>query len=132
MADAAELAWKAASLGPADIDVVEVHDATSAEELYALEALGFFDIGAAGPATLAGDTSVGGRGVAVNTSGGLVARGHPIGATGLCQAVELAHQLRGDAIGRQVEGARVAAAVNTGGIIGRDVAAVGVHVMVAG
>ena len=65
-----------------DFDLVELHDATSAEELFALESLGFFGPGDAGPATLAGETAVGGRGLTVNPSGGLVGRGHPLGATG--------------------------------------------------
>lgn len=132
MAETAQEAWKSASLGPDDIDIVELHDATSAEELFALESLGFFDVGAAGPATMAGDTTIGGRGVTVNPSGGLVARGHPLGATGVCQVVELAHHLRGTAGERQVDDARIAAAINTGGIITRDVASAAVHVLQAG
>jgi acetyl-CoA acetyltransferase len=122
-------AWKEAGLGPADVDVVELHDATSAEEIYALESLGFFPSGSAGAATAAGDTDIGGRGVCVNPSGGLVARGHPLGATGLCQIAELVHQLLGRAIGRQRLGARIAMAVNTGGIISGDAAVVGIHVL---
>lgn len=132
MAETAEEAWKYASLGPCDIDLVELHDATSAEELFALEALGFFEPGEAGPATMAGDTTIGGRGVTVNPSGGLVARGHPLGATGVCQVVEIAHHLRGTAGERQIENARVGATVNTGGIITRDVASAAVHVLMAG
>ncbi|MGA8371608.1 MAG: thiolase family protein, partial [Acidimicrobiales bacterium] len=77
LAETAMAAWDTAGVGPEDMDVVELHDATSAEELYALESLGFFKPGDAGPATMAGDTTVGGRGVTVNPSGGLVARGHP-------------------------------------------------------
>jgi acetyl-CoA acetyltransferase len=128
--ETAEEAWKAAGVGPEDIDVVELHDATSAEELYALESLGFFPAGEAGVATLAGDTDVGGRGVCVNPSGGLVARGHPLGATGICQIAELVAQLRGTATGRQVHEPRLAAAVNTGGIMsGKDAALVAVHVL---
>jgi acetyl-CoA acetyltransferase len=128
--ETAEEAWKAAGVGPDDIDVVELHDATSAEELYALESLGFFPAGEAGMATLAGDTDVGGRGVCVNPSGGLVARGHPLGATGICQIAELVAQLRGTATGRQVHEPRLAAAVNTGGIMsGKDTALVAVHVL---
>lgn len=130
--EAADLAWKHASIGPADVDLVEVHDATSAEELYALESLGFYEPGGAGPATLAGETSLGSEGLVVNPSGGLVARGHPIGATGVCQVFELAQQLRGDAGDRQIAGARIGASVNTGGIISRDVGCVGVHVLAAG
>jgi acetyl-CoA acetyltransferase len=128
--ETADEAWKDAGLGPEDIDVVELHDATSAEELYALESLGFFPAGEAGVATVAGDTDVGGRTVCVNPSGGLVARGHPLGATGICQIAELVAQLRGTATGRQVHEPRVAAAVNTGGILsGQDAALVAVHVL---
>ena len=128
--ETADEAWKAAGVGPEDIDVIELHDATSAEELYALESLGFFPAGEAGVATVAGDTDVGGRGVCVNPSGGLVARGHPLGATGICQIAELVAQLRGTATGRQVHEPRLAAAVNTGGIMsGKDTALVAVHVL---
>jgi acetyl-CoA acetyltransferase len=128
--ETAEETWKSAGVGPADIDVVEVHDATSAEELWALEALGFFGAGEAGAATLAGDTDIDGGALCVNPSGGLVARGHPLGATGICQVIELVEQLRGSASGRQVEGARLGAAVNTGGIMaGRDTALVAMHVL---
>ena len=122
-------AWKEAGLGPTDVDVIELHDATSAEELYALEALGFFPPGGAGPATVAGDTDVEGGAVCVNPSGGLVGRGHPLGATGLCQVTELVHQLRGRAAGRQRRGARIGVAVNTGGIINGDAAVIGIHVL---
>jgi acetyl-CoA acetyltransferase len=128
--ETAEETWKTAGVGPGDMDVVELHDATSAEELYALESLGFFPMGEAGVATMAGDTDVGGRGVCVNPSGGLVARGHPLGATGICQVAELVAQLRGSAVGRQVDGARLGVAVNTGGIMaGRDTALVAMHVL---
>jgi acetyl-CoA acetyltransferase len=130
-------AWHDADIDPADVDVVELHDATSPEELFALESLGFFKPGDAGPATVAGDTSVGGKGVTVNTSGGLVARGHPLGATGMAQVVEVTAQLRGEAGRRQVEGARLGVAVNTGGMIGShdgrtDAAFIGIHVLEAG
>jgi acetyl-CoA acetyltransferase len=130
-------AWEDAGVDPADIDLVELHDATSPEELFALESLGFFKPGDAGPATLAGETSIGGTGVTVNTSGGLVARGHPLGATGIAQVVELCTQLRGHAGPRQVEGARLGVAVNTGGMIGThggctDAAFIGIHVVEAG
>ncbi len=128
--ETADEAWKDAGVGPEDIDVVELHDATSAEELFALESLGFFPAGEAGVATVAGDTDVGGRGVCVNPSGGLVARGHPLGATGICQIAELVAQLRGTATGRQVHEPRLAMAVNTGGIMsGKDTALVAVHVL---
>jgi acetyl-CoA acyltransferase len=129
-------AWHDAGIDPRDVDVVELHDATSPEELYALESLGFFKPGDAGPATVAGDTSIGGKGVTVNTSGGLVARGHPLGATGMAQVVELTAQLRRQAGPRQVEGARLGVAVNTGGMIGShggrtDAAFIGIHVLEA-
>jgi acetyl-CoA acetyltransferase len=132
LAEAGAAAWDDADIDPADVDLVELHDATSAEELYALESLGFFKPGDAGPATVAGDTSIDGKGVTVNTSGGLVARGHPLGATGIAQVVELTTQLRDEAGPRQVEGARLAVAANTGGIIGTDAAFIGIHVLEAG
>ncbi len=125
-------AWESFGFGPGDVDVVELHDATSPEELYALESLGFFGPGEAGPATLAGTTAIGGAGLTVNPSGGLVARGHPLGATGIAQVVELATQVRGRAGARQVEKARLAVAVNTGGIIEGDAAFVAMHAVAAG
>lgn len=128
--ETADEAWKTSAIGPGDIDVVEIHDATAAEELYALESLGFFAAGDAGAATAAGRTSIGGSGVCVNPSGGLLGRGHPLGATGLCQIVELTQQLRGQAGDRQHDRARTAASVNTGGILGgRDAALVGIHIL---
>jgi acetyl-CoA acyltransferase len=137
LTETAQAAWEDAGIDPDDVDVVELHDATSPEELFALESLGFFKPGDAGPATLAGHTSVGGKGVSVNTSGGLVGRGHPLGATGLAQVVELVTQLRGRAGARQVESARLAVAVNTGGMIGShagrtDAGFIGIHVLEAG
>lgn len=128
LSELAKATWDAGAVAPDDIDVLELHDATSAEELYALESLGFFDEGEAGKATLRGATTFGTDGTVVNPSGGLVARGHPIGATGICQVVEIAHQLRGTAGSRQVA-ARLGMTVNTGGIISGDVAAIGVHVL---
>ncbi len=137
LAETAAAAWDEAGIDPADVDVVELHDATSPEELFALEALGFFKPGDAGPATLSGSTSLGGRDVTVNPSGGLVARGHPLGATGIAQVVELATHLRDRAGRRQVDGARLAVAANTGGMIGydetpTDAAFIGIHVLEAG
>lgn len=132
LADTAADLWETSGLGPSDFDLVELHDATSPEEIYALESLGLFGIGEAGPATLAGDTTIGGRGLTVNPSGGLVGRGHPLGATGLAQVVELATQLRGRAGHRQVPGARLGLAVNTGGVIEGDAAYVGMHAVAAG
>jgi acetyl-CoA acetyltransferase len=129
---AAEAAWEGSGIGPADADLVELHDATAAEELYALESLGFFGPGEAGPATEAGATGVDSPGLVVNPSGGLVGRGHPLGATGLAQVVELATQLRGRAGARQVKGARLGVAVNTGGIVYGDAGFVGIHAVRAG
>ena len=125
-------AWERFGFGPGDVDVVEVHDATSPEELFALESLGFFAPGEAGPAALAGATTVGGSGLTVNPSGGLVGRGHPLGATGIAQVIELADQLRGRAGRRQLAGARLGVAVNTGGVVGGDAGFVGIHAVRAG
>jgi acetyl-CoA acetyltransferase len=126
MAETASAAYESFGVGPEDFDIVELHDATSAEELFALESLGFFGPGEAGPATAAGDTAIGGRAVTVNPSGGLVARGHPLGATGIAQVVEIVTHLRGRAGPRQVSDARLGLAVNTGGIIDGDAGYVGV------
>jgi acetyl-CoA acetyltransferase len=137
LAETAAAAWDASSVDPDDIDVIELHDATSAEEICALESLGFYKPGDAGAATAAGETTLGGTGITVNTSGGLVSRGHPLGATGIAQVVELVAQLRDEAGPRQVEGARLAVAANTGGMIGShagttDAAFIGIHVLEAG
>jgi acetyl-CoA acetyltransferase len=137
LAETAAAAWDASGIDPADVDVVELHDATSAEEICALESLGFYKPGDAGAATAAGETTLGGTGVTVNTSGGLVGRGHPLGATGIAQVAELVTQLRDEAGPRQVEGARLAVAANTGGMIGShagttDAAFIGIHILEAG
>ncbi len=125
LTETARAAYEAFGLGPQDFDMVELHDATSAEELFALESLEIFGPGEAGPATLAGDTAIGGRGITINPSGGLVARGHPLGATGIAQVVELVTHLAGRAGHRQVEGARLGLAVNTGGVVDGDAGSVG-------
>ncbi len=117
-----------ASVGPADVDVAELHDVTAAEELLALEAGGFYERGAAGAATARGETAVGGAGVTVNPSGGLLARGHPIGATGLLQVVEICDQLRGRSGPRQAEDARIGLTCNLGGFVGDDLAFAGAAV----
>ena len=127
-----EAAWEAFGFGPEEVDMVELHDATAAEELYALESLGFFGPGEAGPATEAGATNVDTPGLVVNPSGGLVGRGHPLGATGLAQIVELVTQLRGRAGARQVADARIGVAVNTGGVVYGDAGFVGIHAVRAG
>jgi acetyl-CoA acetyltransferase len=132
LAQTAAAAWEACGFGPQDADLVELHDATAAEELYALESLGFFAPGASGPATEAGETSVCSPGLVVNPSGGLVGRGHPLGATGLAQIVELATQFRGRAGARQVGRARLGVAVNSGGVIYGDAGFVAIHAVRAG
>ena len=124
----AKRAYEMAGVGPEDLDVVELHDAAAPAELMVYEELGLCEEGA-GPELLAsGATRLGGR-LPVNTSGGLLSKGHPIGATGCGQLVELVEQLRGRAGERQVEGARVALAENGGGFLGTDPAAVAVHIL---
>ncbi len=116
VARAARAAFDQAGLEPDDIDVAEVHDACSAAELWLYEEVGFAKPGDAAQLIRSGATQLGG-GIPVNVSGGLLARGHPLGATGCAQLVELANQLRGRCGGRQVAGARTALAQNSGGIL---------------
>ncbi|HUW68500.1 MAG TPA: thiolase domain-containing protein [Candidatus Nanoarchaeia archaeon] len=111
---AGQRAFKMAGMTPDDIDLLEVHDCFTIAEICAIEDLGFFKKGDGGRATAAGDTSLGGM-IPVNTSGGLKACGHPVGATGIKQAVEITEQLRGTAGGRQVDGANVGMTHNVGG-----------------
>ncbi|GAB7552489.1 thiolase family protein [Novosphingobium resinovorum] len=113
----AALAYERAGVGPQDVDLAEVHDASSIGEMIQTEALGLCAPGEAGLAAERGETALGGR-VPVNVSGGLVSKGHPLAATGLGQIHELVTQLRGQAGKRQVEGARVAVAENSGGFYG--------------
>ncbi len=121
-------AYEIAQVGPADIDLAEVHDATAFGELHQYEALGFCPFGEGGAFAESGATTLGGK-LPVNTSGGLESRGHPIGASGLGQVYELVTQLRGEADKRQVEGARLALAENGGGIIGFEEAAMAIHIL---
>ena len=111
---AAAAAYRQAGLGPRDVDVVELHDCFTIAEILATEGLGLVEPGAGGVAAEKGDTSLGGR-IPVNTSGGLKAKGHPIGATGAAQIAEIATQLRGEAGPRQVDGARVGLTHTLGG-----------------
>lgn len=121
-------AYDMAGVGPEDLNVLEVHDAAAPAELMIYEELGLCGPGE-GPKLLAsGETALGGR-VPVNPSGGLLAKGHPIGATGCAQLVELADQLRGRCGARQVEGAQVALAENGGGFLGTDPAAIVITVL---
>ncbi len=114
---AARRAYEKAGLGPADVSVAEVHDATAMGEIIQVENLGFCAFGEGGELAERGDTAIGGR-IPVNPSGGLESKGHPVGATGLGQVYELVAQLRGEAGVRQVEGARIALAENGGGLQG--------------
>jgi acetyl-CoA acetyltransferase len=107
-------AYERAGIGPQDVDVAEVHDATAFAEVLQTELLGLVPAGQGGPAAQRGETTIGGR-LPVNPSGGLESKGHPLGATGLGQVFELTEQLRGTAGPRQVPGARVALAENGGG-----------------
>jgi len=121
---AARKAYEAAGVAPSDIDVAEVHDAAAPAELMRYEQLGFCSPGDAVGLIREGVTALGGR-LPVNPSGGLLSRGHPVGATGAAQIVELTRQLRGQCGERQRQGARIALAENGGGHIAGD-AAVGV------
>ncbi len=110
----AQKAYKMAGVGPEDIDVAELHDAFQILEIAESEEAGLFPRGQGHIAARNGDTKVGGK-LPINTSGGLKAKGHPLGATGVSQIVELVRQLRGEAEGRQVVGAKTGLAVNFGG-----------------
>jgi len=125
---AATQAYEQAGISPGDIDLAEVHDATSYAELQQIENLGLAEPGTVGARAAAGDFALGGR-TPVNPSGGLVAKGHPVGATGLAQLFELTTQLRGEAGPRQVERARIAVAENGGGFLGVEEAATVVTVL---
>ncbi|MBC7102343.1 MAG: thiolase family protein [Parvibaculum sp.] len=113
----ARRAYELAGVGPEDVSVAEVHDATAVGEIIQIENLGFCPFGEGGPVSERGETRIGGR-IPVNPSGGLESKGHPIGVTGLGQIVELVAQLRGEAGSRQVENARIAVAENGGGLHG--------------
>jgi acetyl-CoA acyltransferase len=110
---AADQVWELAGIGPADVQVLEVHDCFSPNELLTYEAMGLAAEGEGHLLLDKGDVTYGGRWV-VNPSGGLISKGHPLGATGLAQCAELTWQLRGTAGARQVEGARVAVQHNMG------------------
>lgn len=127
----ARQAYEEAAIGPEDVDVAEVHDAFTIAELLYYEALGFCERGDAAGLLEDGETSLGGR-IPVNPSGGLLSKGHPIGATGAAQVVEVVRQLRGDCGDRQVEDARVGLTHCTGGgISGFDHGACSIHMFAA-
>lgn len=116
---AGRLAYEQAGIGPEDIHVAELHDASAPAELIHYENLGFCAPGDAPKLIRSGDTDLGGR-ISVNPSGGLLSRGHPLGATGAAQIIELTRQLRGQAGPRQRPDAKVALAENNGGQLAGD------------
>jgi acetyl-CoA C-acetyltransferase len=122
--NASRKAYKMAGVGPKDIDVAEVHDCFSINGILAVEDLGFVEKGKGGPAVEDGMTEMDGE-IPVNPSGGLKARGHPLGATGIAQAAEIVKQLRGEAGKRQVDGAEIGMTHNIGGTGGTAV----VHIL---
>jgi acetyl-CoA C-acetyltransferase len=111
---AAERAYKASGITPQDVQVAEVHDCFAIAEIACIEALGFVPEGEGKDAASSGLTALGGK-IPVNTSGGLKSKGHPVGASGVAQAIEIFEQLRGEAGERQVEGAHVGLTQNMGG-----------------
>lgn len=126
---AAEEAYRMASLGPEDLDVVEVHDAFTICEIIHYEGLGLCPVGEGGRLIEEGATELGGR-IPVNPSGGLLSKGHPVGASGVAQVVEIAWQLRGEAGERQVNNARAGMASIMGGNKEGDTRACTVHILV--
>lgn len=127
-AKAAARAYERAGVGPEDIDVAEVHDATAFGEILQSELLGLVPPGEGGPAAARGETTIGGQ-IPINPSGGLESKGHPLAATGLGQVFELTEQLRGRAGSRQVEGAQIAIAENGGGFHNGEEAAASVIIL---
>ncbi len=127
---AADAAYAEAGLGPKDLDFAEVHDAVSPAELMYYRELGFCEEGEVAKFVREKRSAIGGS-MPVNPSGGLNSRGHPVGATGVAQIVELTKQLRDDAGGCQVEGARIGLAHNAGGWSGDDPAVCVVHILEA-
>lgn len=119
---AVQKVYEQAGVGPEDVSVAEVHDATAIGEIIQSEVLGLCAPGSGGFCAEHGETRIGGR-IPINPSGGLESKGHPIGATGLGQIFELVTQLRGEAGPRQVDGARLALAENGGGLYGIEEAA---------
>ena len=121
-------AYEKAGVGPEDINMAEVHDATAFGELVQSEQLGFCKTGEGGPFAESGATALDGK-IPINPSGGLISRGHPIGASGLAQIYELTTQLRGEAGPRQIKKNRLALAENGGGTIGGGEAAMTIHIL---
>ncbi len=127
---AAGVAYEETGYGPSDLDVVELHDASAPAEIMAYESLQLCGKGEGGKLITDGVTKLGGR-LPVNTSGGLLRKGHPVGATGIAQIVELTEQLQGRAGKRQVDNARIGLAHNGGGSLGSDAAALCVSILEA-
>ena len=125
---AAHKAYEMAGIGPEDIHVAEVHDASAPAELVIYEELGFCQPGEGGKLIDDGVTTLTGR-LPVNTSGGLLAKGHPVGATGVAQICEIFWQLRGEAGKRQVAKAKVGLTENGGGMVRNEAAALSVHIL---
>jgi len=126
VAKATENACKMAGITLDKVNLIEVHDCFTIAEILVLEAMGICEKGKGGQAAVSGMTALGGK-IPVNTSGGLKSKGHPVGATGVAQAIEIVKQLRGEAKGRQVEKARIGLTQNMGGTGGSCV----VHIMEA-
>jgi acetyl-CoA acetyltransferase len=124
-------AFAEAGLGPEDLSLVELHDASAPAELMGYESIGLCPKGEGGRLVADGATRLGGR-IPVSTSGGLLRKGHPIGATGIAQVVEITEQLQGRAGARQVAGARAGLCHNGGGSIGSDAAAQCVTILTSG
>jgi len=112
--ESAKQAYAMAGLEPKDIDICEIHDCFTIAEIVATECLGFFPFGEGCKAVERGETKIGGK-IPINTSGGLKAKGHPIGATGVAQVYEIVNQLRGACEERQVEGAEIGMTDTLGG-----------------
>lgn len=125
---AAQKAYRMAGIEPEDLDLVELHDATSFAEIHLVEDLGLCEPGKGGIFTASGESQRDGR-IPVNASGGLVSRGHPIGATGIVMLHEAALQLRGEAGAIQLPDPRVALVENGGGVVGHDVAVCSVTIL---
>jgi acetyl-CoA acetyltransferase len=124
-------AFDEAGLGPKDLSLVELHDASAPAELMGYESIGLCAKGEGGRLVADGDTRLGGR-IPVSTSGGLLRKGHPIGATGIAQIVEITEQIQGRSGARQVAGARAGLCHNGGGSIGSDAAAQCVTILTGG
>jgi acetyl-CoA acetyltransferase len=120
--------YESAGIGPEDIDVVEVHDASAWSEIRAYEDMGLCGEGEGGPFVEAGHTQITGK-LPVNPSGGLEAKGHPVGATGIAQISEIVWQLRGEAGKRQVNNPRIGMCENGGGNIGIEEASMVITIL---